>query len=271
MYQERLRAQSRDLAWIAVALTRVDRKQTGAPSELPTHELGHAVARLAVALDRLADEPDASDAADDAQRVLIGERLSFDALSVFLFGDQVLDCFAAVELARRDPALGRAWTDLVKLLDGFPHDPMTPGVRYLNVALSFSRDLLAEHFGADHYPTVSYGGVGSVTLGRIAKPDEGGEPYTSAVRLLREALGLPLGPASDPTGDYRSLADRAIEISPDLDFRRAGLVRRAFQLAGSHSVPVPWVVDWVVVVLREHLVLRSISMPDRPGQQRPGS
>jgi hypothetical protein len=260
VYEDRIRAQSRDLALIAAALTRVTRETTGAATELPTHDLGHAVARLAVVLARLADEPPDIEGADDAARVVLGERLSVDAMSVFLFGDQVLDAFAPVELARRG-APGRGWLDLVRVLDTATDDPMTPGVRYLNVALSFVRDLLVEHATVDHYPTMSYGSAGSVTFGRIGPPDQAGEPYVSAARLLHEALGLVPDPHADPMGAYRQLADRAIEVSPWLDADRAGLVRSAFRQAGFHSVPIPWLIEWLVVILREHLRHRRIRCP----------
>ncbi len=257
-----MRAQARALARCAIAFTSVSREQTGAPSELPTHDLGHAVARMAVALDRLAEPWVTSPVDDPAERVLVGERPLTDAISVLLFGDLVLDCFARVELARRSrPEV--SWTALVKLLDADPHDPIRPGVRYMNVALSFARDLLAEHYAADHFPTASFGGGGDVTIGRIAAADDTGEPYRTAVSLLRQALGMPRGPVESPAGEYHDLAWEAVERSPALSFQSAGLVRDAFRLGGAHSVPIPWIVDWLLFVLlfvlREHAKKRGIA------------
>lgn len=254
-----MRVQARQLARLALAFTGVTREETGAPSELPTHDLGHAVARLAVSLDRLAQPWSTTDHTDDAERVLIGERPLTDALSVFLFGDQVLDCFARVELSRRSQAQ-RGWAGLVEQLDKYPDDPMTAGVRCLNLALGLARDLLAEHYAPEHHPTASYGGAGDVMLGRIAVPGEDGEPYASAVALLREALGVPDGAIAEPVSEYHDLAWQAMDQAPALDFQRAGLVRKAFALGGAHSVPVPWIVDWLLAILRQHAQARGISV-----------
>jgi len=260
MHEARIRAQARALAQLAVALTSVTRDETNTTSELPTHDLGHAIARLAVTLNRVAQPWDLTDGADEADQVLLGERPFADTQAAFLFGSQILDCFARVELARRDDPPPHTWKALVKHVDDHPWDPMTPGVRYLNVALGFGRDLVIEHYAADQYPGASYSGGADITLSRIAPADEAGEPYGSAVALLRDALGAPANSGASPAAEYHELADRAMEAAPALDFRRAGLVRQAFRLAGGRTAPLPWIIDWLLAVLREHAKARGIKV-----------
>jgi len=271
MYAESLRKQARNLGTVAVALVQVPFGRPGATSSQPTYDLGHAVARLAVVTDRIATaqpEPDgereplrSASLGEHVDQLLADEGKFVDAYSIFLFGSQVLHSFARVEVPRRGSGLRPDWASLVKLLDRFPGDPMTSSIRYLNVALVLARDVLAEHYVPGHYPTASYSDASSIRLGRVTPPSDGGEPHLAADTLLRQALGLAPDSNVDPFLDYIHLSEEAVERSRGMNFEQAGLVRKAFQMAGYHeTAPVPWILDALLAVLREHAKARGIAV-----------
>jgi hypothetical protein len=138
---------------------------------------------------------------------------------------------------------------------------MTTSVRYLNVALVLARDVLAEHYVPGHYPTAGYSDASSIKLGRVTAPSDSGEPHHAARTLLRHALGLAPDSTVDPFLDYIRLSDEAVERSRAMNFEQAGLIRKAFQMAGYHeTAPVPWILDALLAVLREHARARRIAI-----------
>ena len=95
-----LQRYARELAEIALGLVAV-RSASGAASQRATNELGHAVTRWMITSARALGDPSA--ALPVATALLGPEQPSKDAVhvdfaSVILFGDQVLDQFAPLEL-----------------------------------------------------------------------------------------------------------------------------------------------------------------------------
>ena len=94
-----LQRHTRELAEIALGLVAV-RSASGAASQRATNELGHAVTRWMITSARALGDPSA--ALPVATAFLGPEQPSKDAVcrfaSVILFGDQVLDQFAPLEL-----------------------------------------------------------------------------------------------------------------------------------------------------------------------------
>jgi len=258
VYRDRLQSQARALAEIALALVAVEARDDDPKGELDTHELGHAVTRLCIVLGRMAESGDLQPTSATAflgPEQPLTDIAVLDAYSFFLFADMVLEGWARVEGARR-PGLGQvAWKDLVRSIDT-TDDPLLPFVRYLNITVSVGRDLAVVHVPSGQYFAASFGD-GTATIGRVSSITEDGNPYAEAIGLLKRALDLPTTESGDVT-TFGNLTDLILDAAWQLDYEHAGHARRAFALAGFHSPPIPWMVDPIITLLRDHLRRRGL-------------